>query len=187
MRELITDVGIDRDAIPFHNFNAQKKMEENHLYETDGQFKLLAGAMYTPLDMTDHEEAFVGWNELPGSLPISDITKLGELKGEEFPQTDRLAAVEEFESPPIWGTGPTYEALIKAYHADVEPEEADDEYGAAGEDDYGDDYGEEGYGEEGEGEEAEYGDYGDYDEEEVFDTTEVIKSKEVPDRFFNGS
>lgn len=26
----------------------------------------LMNAMFTPLDMTDHEEAFVGWNEIGG-------------------------------------------------------------------------------------------------------------------------
>jgi len=28
-------------------------------------------ALFTPVDMTDHEEEFVGWNELHGALPIN--------------------------------------------------------------------------------------------------------------------
>lgn len=76
---------------------------------------------------------------------------------------------------------------MKDFHADVEPEEADDEYGAdGGDDDYGDDYGEEGEGEEGEGGE-DYGDYGDYGEEEdTWPPKESFAHTEFPDRFFNG-
>jgi hypothetical protein len=186
LKELINDVGINQDSIPFHNFNAQKAIDSNLVFESDPQFKLLANAMFTPLDMTDHEEAFIGWNELPGDLPISNIGRLSQMKQEAWPQTDKLVGIEEDEARPIFGTGPTYQDVMKGFKADVEPEEADDEYGADGGDDYGDDYGEEG--EEGEGD-ADYGDYGDYDdeEEEVWPPKDSIPHTPLPDRFFNGA
>lgn len=187
LKELITDVGINDDSIPFHNFNMQKKVDANMVYETDPQFKLLANALYTPLDMTDYEDHFVGWNELPGDLPISNYGRLSQMKMEEWPCEHKLVAIEDVENRPRFGTGPTYEGVIKDYHTEAEPEEADDEYGAdGGDDDYGD-YGEEGdgYGEEGE---ADYGDYGDYDEEVPdWPTPEQVDGKDMPDRFFHGT
>jgi len=85
------------------------------------------------------------------------------------------------------GTGSTYASVIADLHADVEPEDLDPrEYGAEGDDDYGDDYGEEG--EEGEeGGEEEYGDYGEEEEPEVFPPVNPVPvSRQSADRFFLG-
>jgi hypothetical protein len=38
--------------------------------------------MFTPLDMTDHEENFVGWNEVGGELPINRLSWLEVIKPE---------------------------------------------------------------------------------------------------------
>jgi len=76
---------------------------------------------------------------------------------------------------------------MTGFHADVEPEEADDEYGADAGDDYGD-YDEEG-GDGDEGGEADYGDYGDYGEEEPgeeWPPKEEVPHAPLPDRFFHG-
>ena len=40
-------------------------------FESDRQFDKLANAMFTPLDMTDYEDDYVGYKELPGALPIN--------------------------------------------------------------------------------------------------------------------
>jgi len=36
-------------------------------------------ALFTPLDMTDYENTFVGWNETGGALPINNQTILKPL------------------------------------------------------------------------------------------------------------
>lgn len=36
-------------------------------------FTYLMNALFSPLDMTDYEDAFVGFNEVGGSLPIRDV------------------------------------------------------------------------------------------------------------------
>jgi hypothetical protein len=36
-------------------------------------------ALFTPLDMTDYENTFVGWNEVAGLLPINDLTALAPM------------------------------------------------------------------------------------------------------------
>lgn len=71
MKDLITDVGINYDSIPFHNLAALRKFNDNNSHESDGQFHNLMHALFTPVDMTDHEEEFVGWNEVAGTLPIN--------------------------------------------------------------------------------------------------------------------
>jgi hypothetical protein len=36
-------------------------------------------ALFTPLDMTDYENTFVGWDEVAGLLPASDLAALRPL------------------------------------------------------------------------------------------------------------
>lgn len=112
MKELITDVGINDDSIPFINFAFQQKVDENLMFESDGQLNYLANAYFTPLDMTDHEEAFVGWNELPGGVPVSNVSWLAPLKPEEFPQSDKLVEIVDQEERYRTGTSPSYQAMI---------------------------------------------------------------------------
>jgi hypothetical protein len=38
--------------------------------------------LFCPLDMTDHEEAFVGWNEIPHEVPITSTSWLTPLMPE---------------------------------------------------------------------------------------------------------
>lgn len=119
--------------------------------------------MFCPLDMTDHEEAFVGWNELPHDVPISATSWLTSIMPEPHGQSDQLVEIADLENRYIQGTGASYQGVLQERAAVEEEDECEGEYGAeGGDDDYGDDYGEEG--EEGE---AEYGgEYGDYGEEE---------------------
>jgi hypothetical protein len=107
MRALLKDIGMNRDSIRFYNIGDIRKLSENQLHETDDNFKYLMNALFTPVDMTDHEEDFVGWDELPGALPINNISWLSPLQDERMPQTDRLAAIETVEARPIRATSPT--------------------------------------------------------------------------------
>ena len=74
------------------------------VYESDRQFDKLMNAMFTPLDMTDYEEDFVGWKEFPGALPINRQSWLTPIMEEAWPQVDATAAIETMESPPFYGT-----------------------------------------------------------------------------------
>merc|ERR1711957_33360 len=171
LKDLITDVGINENSIPFVNFAAEDNINGNMMYESDHQFKYLANAFFCPLDMTDHEEAFVGWNELPMDVPITNTSWLTPVMAEPFPQTDMLVEEDVYEKRPVTGTGPTMFAINDARAADVEEEEAPGEYGIEEEDEYGED----GYGEEGEeGEEA------------VWPPKQQVPSVEPSDRLFLG-
>lgn len=57
-------------------------------------------ALFTPLDMTDYEGSFVGWNELPGAVPITNHTILKPLMDETWPVNHALIALEEMEKKP---------------------------------------------------------------------------------------
>ena len=136
-------------------------------------------ALFTPLDMTDYETNFVGWNEGTGLLPLEKPNWITEIAPEPHPQVDHLANIEELEALPRFGTNQAMKGIIDAHYAEPEEEDADF-YGA--EDDEGDDYGEEGEGEEGG--EDDYGDYGDYGEE--WEPIEKLPSAGMEDRFFRG-
>jgi len=157
MKDLVRDVGINHDSIHFYNLKAIRRFKEQHVHESDGQFHYLMNAMFTPLDMTDHEDEFVGWNELPSELPINRQSWLRPLQAEPHPQVDKLAAIEQMEKREIYGTNEGLVGVLQARAADVE-EEDDNEYGAEGDDDDEEEageeeaaeYGEEDYGDEGE-------------------------------------
>merc|ERR1712083_533331 len=164
MEDLIREVGINRESIHFVNVQNWKESRSKMVFESDVQFKNLQSAVFTPIDMTDYEEDFTGWKEFPGALPINRSQWLEHRREEPWPQLDALASIETKENPDRYGTSSTMMGMIIDHHTVPEPEE-EDFYGKEEDDEYGDDYGEEG--EEGEGGEEEYGgDYGDYGEEE---------------------
>lgn len=88
MKDLVTDVGINRDSIEFHNLSSVRKLKDNHIHDSDTNFHYLMNALFTPLDMTDYEENFVGWNELPGAVPMNRVSWLAPLQEEIYPQID---------------------------------------------------------------------------------------------------
>lgn len=102
--ELVKEVGIKRETIPFFNLTDYRKLKDNMLHESDSQFKYLMGALFTPLDMTDYETNFLGWNELPGLVPLSKPNWLTEIQPEPHPQVDALITREEIENIPRYGT-----------------------------------------------------------------------------------
>ena len=155
MRDLITEVGIQSETIPFVNLAKMRRIQSNKVHDSDEQLKYLMNGMFTPVDMTDHEEGFTGFNEVAGALPINKANWMLEIEDEPYPQTDAKTTIEDYESLPLSGTGPTMKGLLTDFHTESEPEEPT-HYGA--EDDEGDeDYDEEGEGDEDGGEE----DYGD--------------------------
>lgn len=73
MRELIRDVGIHADNMEFFNVgDLQKKREQLFKQDSDHNYHYLMNALFTPLDMTDYENQFVGFDEIGGALPISN-------------------------------------------------------------------------------------------------------------------
>lgn len=150
------------------------------VYDSDRQFDKLMNAVFTPLDMTDYEEDFVGWQEFPGALPINRQSWLTPIQEEAWPQVDATAAIETMEEQPTYGTTQTQKGMIIDNNTIPEPED-EDFYGKEEEDEYGDDYGEEGEG--GEGGEEDYGDYGE-EEEEWSLRKDVDEGPEQGDRFF---
>ena len=88
------EVGIKRDTIPFFNLSEYRKYKDNTLNESDNQFQYFMSALFTPLDMTDYETDFVGWNELPGCLPLDRPNWLTSIAPEPHPQIDSFAAIE---------------------------------------------------------------------------------------------
>lgn len=173
-------MGIKRDTIPFYNLTEMRKFKDNMIHDSDHQFSYLMSALFTPLDMTDHETDFVSWNELPGALPINRHNWLTAIAPEPHPQVDAMVSIEEMEEIPRYGTSPTMQGFVQGQYAEVEEEE-EEFYGSEGDDDeeYGD--------EDEEGDEEEGGDYGDYDEEEETEewpAKDRIASVDPEDRFF---
>lgn len=147
----------------------------------DSQFKYLMSALFTPLDMTDYETDFVGWNEMPGVLPLAKPNWLTAIAPEPHPQVDAFASIETIENMPRYATSQAMQGLIEGHYAEVEEEE-EEFYGSEGEGDDDEDYDEEGDGDE----EADYGDYGDedYGDEEEYPPKDKIRSVRGEDRVF---
>ena len=83
--DLVKEVGIKRDTIPFYNLAEFRKYKDNMIFDSDHQFQYLMSALFTPLDMTDYETDFVSWNELPGMVPISKHNWLQSVAPEPQP------------------------------------------------------------------------------------------------------
>jgi hypothetical protein len=102
--DLVKEVGIKRDTIPFLNLTQFRQYKDNMIHESDHQFQYLMTALFTPLDMTDHETNFVGWNELPGMVPMDRPNWLTAIIPEPHPQTDALMSIEVLENAPRFAT-----------------------------------------------------------------------------------
>ena len=64
-------------------------------------FNYLMNALFSPLDMTDYEDAFVGFNEVGGALPIRDVQLLRPIIEEPYPANHALVAIEKHENRPL--------------------------------------------------------------------------------------
>lgn len=110
-------------------------------------------ALYTPIDMTDYEEKFVGFDEFGGLLPLSHTHTLRAIMEEPFPQTNMMPALESIENKPKWARSKIHKEMQDAKAAEAEAEEEEEEE----EEEEGDDEGDEEEGGEEEGAEEEAG------------------------------
>jgi len=166
LRDLLKDVGINKQTIQFSNVADLMKTKDKRLNGNDGQFDNLRNARFTQVDMTDYLYDFPSLNELGGHLPINGISLLAPLMPEMWPQTNSLVEVNDLEKFPKNATSKTHRENQEARDAEVEEEEEDD-------DDEDED-------EDGEGEEGEEG--GDEDEEEEEEEEEEAESMDdIPD------
>lgn len=68
-------------------------------------------ALFTPIDMTDYEERFVGFDEFGGLLPLRHSHSLRTIMEEPFPQTNTLPAYEAIENKPKWARSKIHKEL----------------------------------------------------------------------------
>lgn len=92
-------------------------------------------ALFSPLDMTDYENQFVNFNEIPGSLPINNYTRLKPLTEEPWPANHALMALEQAEKRPMLARSRSHRELLEAKGAEEEEEggEEEEEEGEEGE------------------------------------------------------
>jgi hypothetical protein len=119
MADLVQDLGITADTIEFVNVgDLQKKRESSFIHPSDHNFQYLMNALFTPLDMTDYENCFVGWNELGGSVPINNYGLLKPLMEEPWPANHQLAAMESVEARPISARTGGHKEMIESRSAE---------------------------------------------------------------------
>ena len=85
MRDLVRDLGINLDMEFLNIGDLQKKREQLLIYPSDHNFQYLMNALFTPLDMTDYESNFVGYNEVGGALPLNSHSHLKPYMDEPLP------------------------------------------------------------------------------------------------------
>ena len=154
MRDLLNDIGVKNESIPFNNVGDYQKMRDSsYIHQSDHQFQFLMNALFTPLDMTDYEDNFVGFDEIGGPIPIGDLSPFRLLQEEPWPQNSQLPSIEEIENRPKWARSRIHKEFQDAKAAEAEAEaEGDEEEEEEGDEEEGDE--EEG-GEEAEEEEEE--------------------------------
>ncbi len=65
MKELLKDIGIKKENLIYYNFEDYKKvMDTYQLMPSDRKIQYFKNALFVPLNMTDYEESFIGFNEL---------------------------------------------------------------------------------------------------------------------------
>jgi hypothetical protein len=178
MRDLIRDVGIHPDNMEFFNVgDLAKKREQLFVHPSDHQFSYLMNALFTPLDMTDYENTFVGFNEIGGSVPINNPQLLRNLVDEPWPMNHALADMEDVENRPMIARSKIHRELLEAKKAEADADADEDEEEEEGEGEEGEEGGEEEEAaEEGEGEEE--------PEEEVYPPKDTVAHAPQEDKYF---
>ena len=152
MREMLNDLGINRQTIRFANVSDAIKRNDSKIHESDANFKNFLNSRLTLIDMTDYEYNFPGANEV-GHIPINRIAHMAPLMPENNPQTNTFREVNRLETLPLSTTSKTHRELQEARMAEEEEEEEEEDEDEDDDDEDEDGEGEEG--EEGEGEEEE--------------------------------
>lgn len=152
LRDLLKDIGINRETIRYTNVADAIEAKDNRVYESDINFKNLINARYTMIDMTEYEHTYPGFNE-NGDIPISNLGYIQMLKPEPFPQVNSYAETLPMEKWKPNTLGTTHRGILEEAAAAAEAEEEEDE--DEDEDDDEDEEEEEGDEEEEEGDEEE--------------------------------
>jgi len=107
LRDLLKDVGINRQTIRFSNVSDMIKTKDNTLMDSDNQWRNFANARFTMIDMTDYEYDFPSLNE-GQDVQIQNAGMLEPLQPEMWPQTNALIEVNEMENFPKSSTSRTH-------------------------------------------------------------------------------
>ena len=174
LKELLKDVGINRQSIHFNNVSDMMKANDNILLDSDKEWKAFTNARYLQLDMTDYEENFPGYNEV-GNIAFNNINNVK--LPEKWPAIHTLVEINELENPLPNVTGRTHRESFEARSAEEEEEEEEED-----EDEDEDEEDEEGGDEEEDDEEED-----DEEEEENPFPDDVAKQPTPEDRFFRAN
>ena len=187
LRELLNDIGVNRQTIRYSNVGDQIKAKDNRMSDSDANWRNLVNARFTMVDMTDYEYQFPSVNEV-GTIPMSNISALLPLKGSmAWPQSNALIEINKIEGLPLVSTSRTHREMQETRLAEAEAEDEEEEEDEDEDDEDEDEEGEEGEeGEDGEGEEEEE-EEDDEGEEEVDPMAvpdDVIARPAIDDRYF---
>ena len=181
LRDLLKDVGINRQTIRFSNVSDMIKTKDNTLMDSDNQWRNFANARFTMIDMTDYEYDFPSLNE-GQDVQIQNAGMLEPLQPEMWPQTNALIEINEMENFPKSSTSRTHKEAQEARSAEEEEEEEEEE---EDDDEDEDEEGEgEEEGEEGEGEDEEEEEEEEEDEEEGLPDENISYAQLSEDRSF---
>jgi hypothetical protein len=175
MRDLVRDVGISSDNIEFVNVgDLAKKREQLFVHQSDHNFNYLMNALFTPLDMTDYENTFVGYNEVEGAIPFNNVQLLKPVIEEPWPTNHALVSLETVEKRPMLARNKAHRELLETKAAEAEADEDEEEEE------------EEGEGEEGEGEEEAAEEEGEEEaaEEEEYPPMQKVPHIPMEDKYF---
>jgi hypothetical protein len=84
LKELLTDVGINRHSIRFFNAGDVIKANGNTIHDSDKNWKYIEQNRHLQVDMTDYENDFPSVNEV-GSAYLMNVNALGSIAQEKWP------------------------------------------------------------------------------------------------------
>lgn len=84
MREMLNDLGINRQTIRFANVSDAVRRKDARIHESDVNYQNFLNSRLTLIDMTDYEYNFPGANEV-GHIPINRIAHMSALMPENNP------------------------------------------------------------------------------------------------------
>lgn len=111
LRELLNDIGINRQTIRYSNIGDQIKSKDLRFNESDANWRNLMNARFTMVDMTDYEYQFPSANEV-GTIPMGNIGALLPMKtSTKWPQTNSLIEINKIEALPLVSTSRSHREL----------------------------------------------------------------------------
>ena len=77
LRDLLKDIGINRETLKFYNTGDMVKNNDAQIKASDKLVRdNLKNARFTQVDMTDYEDDFTGFNEIIGEMPVEGLNQL---------------------------------------------------------------------------------------------------------------